>query len=162
MSRRAGVVCAVGACLLLQSCLRLHSTIAQPADQQGCPEVTYLLASNERVLVFFFVGGTTTRRTIYYDLYALPQAACRLRDASLVNEDWLDDAELPLGTSDPEIAAAAVVRKEALQPDSVTVLRIASAMQEFIFSGELSSSTLSRKSVTLVVYTARENVKSAQ
>lgn len=140
----------------------MHSTRDQPPDEAGCPEITYLLASNERVAVFFFVGGTITRRTIHPDTYALPGAACRVRDPDLVKEDWFEEAELPQGSGSTDQAAAAVAKKEHLSQSDVVVLRVAPATEEFVLTGELFSSTLSSKSVTLVVYTTRENMKTPQ
>lgn len=150
------------ACLLLSACLRLHATRDQPSDEVGCSEITYLLASNERVAVFFFIGGTITRRTIHPDTYALPKAACQVRDPDLVKEEWLNEAELSQKSASPDQAAAVIATKEHLAQSDIVVLRIAPATEEFVLTSELAASTLSSKPVTLVVYTTRENMKARQ
>lgn len=159
-ARRLGRPVVLLASCLLTACLRLHSTLPQPADEAGCPKITYLLASNERVVVFFFAGGTITRRTIHPDTYALPEAACQVRDPDLVHEAWLEKKEFSDATVEPDAVAAALSLKENLPQQEVVVLRVAPATEEFILTGMLSRSTLSSKPVTLVVYTTRENMKS--
>lgn len=150
------------ACSLLSACLRLHSTRDLPSDEAGCPEITYLLASNERVAVFFLIGGTITRRTIHPDIYALPKAACRVRVPDRVKEEWFEEADLSQGNVSPDQAAAAIATKEHLAQSDIVVLRIAPATEEFVLTGELVASTLSSKPVTLVVYTTRDNMKARQ